>query len=414
MAAFIDENQQFIDPDTSAPIVNGNIFFGEQGGDPKLLPITVFVDRGFTTTIKQPIKTDASGRPVQKIFIPGRYSFVVQNSAGSQKLIDDDAGSAEAVGVTTLTNITGANTITAQADPVLTALLNGEQFTFTAVAINTDKMTLNIDGLGAKAIKFNFNEEMAPGFIQQNQTVNLTYNSTGDNFVWDNEGRGISLLTNVAGDGNTITADGGPSITGYVDKQIYNFRAKFVNTGAVTLKIGTLPVISIKKNHNEALQAGDIQVNQDVIVVFNATLGSGTFQVISQLSLVNQFFIKSKMIIPFFGTNATIPSGFVLCDGNNSTPNLLDKFIKGTSTDGLNVGATGGSTTTGPTTLTIAQMPSHNHSNTSAALAGPISGGNPPGIVRGSANTGNTGGGGSHTHPGNEPPFLRLIWIMKT
>jgi len=413
MAAFIDENQQFIDPDTSVPIVNGEIFFGKQGADPVLNPITVFSDRGLTTGIGSSVLTDASGRPVQKVFIPGRYSFVVKNSAGVQKLIDLDAGSIAGVGVTVLTNVLGANDISAEADPVITELINGEQFTFTAIAINTDKMTLDV-GTGAKAIKFNFNEEMAPGFIQKDQTVNLTYNSTTDSFAWDNEGRGISLLTNVAGDGNIITADGGPSVTGYVDKQIFIFRANDANTGAVTLKIGSLPVADLKKANNQALIAGEIITNQDVIVSFNST--SADFHIISQLS--NQFFITSKMIIPFFGTNLTIPFGFVLCDGTNNTPNLLDKFIKGTSSDGLNVGGTGGSTTTGAHTLTVAQMPAHTHTHVTNSTQQTVTGGTPqPGDNMSNAtsqNTGSTGGGGSHTHPGNEPPFLRLIWIMKT
>jgi len=269
MPAFIDENQQFIDPDTSVPIVNGDIFFGEQGADPEALPITVFVDRGLTTAILQPIKTNASGRTTQKIFIPGRYSFRVRNSAGSEKLIDTDAGSIAAVGTTVLTNVTSANTITANADPVITELLNGDQFTFTAIAINTDKMTLNIDGLGAKAIKFNFDEEMAPGFIQQNQTVNLTYNSTTDTFAWDNEGRGISILTDVAGTANAITAKGGPSTTGNVNGQLYSFKVKTTNTATVTLNINSLGAIAIK-NVGNILSPGRLVVGIIYIVSFDS------------------------------------------------------------------------------------------------------------------------------------------------
>lgn len=414
MPAFIDENQQFIDPDTSAPIVNGNVFFGEQGADPEGNPINVFAERELTTIIAQPVKTDASGRTTQKVWIPGRYSFEVTNSEDVQKLIDLDAGATEAVGITVLTNVVGADDITASADPVLTALVNGEQFTFTAVAINTANMTLDIDGLGAKPIKFNFNEQMAPGFIQKDQTVNLTYNSTEDAFFWGNEGRGISLLTNVGGTGDAITADGGPSVTGYVDKQIFIFRAKSVNSGAATLKIGTLPVISIKKNNDVELQAGEIQINQDVIVVFNSVLSGGTFQVISQLA--NQFTIQSKMCIPFFDVIANIPAGYLLCDGTNGTPNLVSRFIKGSDSTGSDIGTLGGSTTTGSHTLTISEMPDHNHSFTAPSLLRTPEGDNGPTVVRTTiaATTGNTGGGAGHTHPDTEPPFTNVLWIMKT
>ena len=42
--------------------------------------------------------------------------------------------------------------------------------------------------------------------------------------------------------------------------------------------------------------------------------------------------------------DSTIPSGFFLCDGNNSTPTLTDKFVKITTTSG-DIGNTGGSNT---------------------------------------------------------------------
>ena len=35
------------------------------------------------------------------------------------------------------------------------------------------------------------------------------------------------------------------------------------------------------------------------------------------------------MIIAWYGSIASIPSGFVICDGNNNTPDLRDKFIIG-------------------------------------------------------------------------------------
>lgn len=49
-------------------------------------------------------------------------------------------------------------------------------------------------------------------------------------------------------------------------------------------------------------------------------------------------------IIIWAGTIANIPSGWVICDGNNSTPNLLARFVEGVATAATNPGATGGST----------------------------------------------------------------------
>jgi hypothetical protein len=62
-------------------------------------------------------------------------------------------------------------------------------------------------------------------------------------------------------------------------------------------------------------------------------------------------------IILWSGSVATIPSGWVLCNGSNSTPDLRDKFIVGAG-GGYAVAATGGSAN--------AIVVSHTHTATSA------------------------------------------------
>ena len=54
-------------------------------------------------------------------------------------------------------------------------------------------------------------------------------------------------------------------------------------------------------------------------------------------------------------SGATVPSGWFLCDGNNGTPNLKDRFIIG-SGGSFATGATGGSTT-----ISAANLPAHTH-----------------------------------------------------
>ena len=54
-----------------------------------------------------------------------------------------------------------------------------------------------------------------------------------------------------------------------------------------------------------------------------------------------------KILIPdlicmYLGTKASIPLGWVECDGSNGTPNLQNKFIKAAASGGGNVGTTGG------------------------------------------------------------------------
>tara|TARA_B100001996_G_scaffold25103_1_gene19383 strand:+ start:1620 stop:5987 length:4368 start_codon:yes stop_codon:yes gene_type:complete len=63
-------------------------------------------------------------------------------------------------------------------------------------------------------------------------------------------------------------------------------------------------------------------------------------------------------IIMWSGAQSAIPNGWVLCDGNNSTPDLRNRFVVGAG-NSYAVDATGGASTV---TLTEAQMPSHSHS----------------------------------------------------
>ena len=149
--------------------------------------------------------------------------------------------------------------------------------------------------------------------------------------------------------------------------------------------------------------------------------------------------VPSGCIILWSGTADAIPTGFVLCDGNNSTPDLRGRFIVGASASGgYAVDATGGSN---EVTLSESQLPSHNHSATSTV--------NDPGhhheyidqyvvinagyrpwpannndcqqrnIDTTNATTGITvsttvGNTGSGSAIENRPPYYALCYIMKT
>ena len=119
------------------------------------------------------------------------------------------------------------------------------------------------------------------------------------------------------------------------------------------------------------------------------------------------------------GSIATIPSGWALCDGNNSTPDLRDRFIVGagstyTPTD------TGGTTSTGSHALTVAELPAHSHSftYTAPAMNQPAPSFNQANNVGapGAATSGttNTGGDQGHTHDNSLPPYYALAYIIKT
>ena len=143
-------------------------------------------------------------------------------------------------------------------------------------------------------------------------------------------------------------------------------------------------------------------------------------------------------IILWSGSTASIPSGWALCDGNNGTPDLRNKFIVGAGST-YNVNATGGSAdaivvshTHGSGTLSAAD---HTHdfkasnragdedawSNTNKAFVGDLdnnaftqSGTNK---IFGSGSlsvSGSTASQGSSGTNANLPPYLALAYIMRT
>jgi microcystin-dependent protein len=68
-------------------------------------------------------------------------------------------------------------------------------------------------------------------------------------------------------------------------------------------------------------------------------------------------FVPRGMINLWYGSIATIPAGWALCDGANGTPNLRDRFVVGAGST-YSVGATGGSAN--------ATLVSHTHTATVA------------------------------------------------
>ena len=140
------------------------------------------------------------------------------------------------------------------------------------------------------------------------------------------------------------------------------------------------------------------------VVAATAFAGDG-----SALTGITSF--VAGMIIIWSGAANAIPTGYVLCDGNNSTPNLEGKFVVGAAASGsYAVGNTGGAETV---TLTEAQMPSHVHhfliQDGSTSPMGYAQSANGTNI--GWAGTNSKGGDQAHE---NRPPYYALCYIMKT
>jgi microcystin-dependent protein len=105
----------------------------------------------------------------------------------------------------------------------------------------------------------------------------------------------------------------------------------------------------------------------------SAEFGAMTVATLSSTSVSGYGTIPIGGIIMWSGQIASIPDGWALCNGSQSTPDLRGRFVMGAGGSGYRgVGATGGAETV---TLTVGQLPAHNHNV-----------------------SGNTSTGGEHTH----------------
>jgi microcystin-dependent protein len=127
-----------------------------------------------------------------------------------------------------------------------------------------------------------------------------------------------------------------------------------------------------------------------------ATAGSNTTQLANTAYVRGELtaLIPAGVILLWSGSIASIPSGWVLCNGANSTPDLRDRFVVGAGTS-YAVNATGGANTV---TLDATMIPAHTHTVTATGTTSGQSAGHTHTF------SGTTSGqSATHTHSVSDP-----------
>jgi hypothetical protein len=174
-----------------------------------------------------------------------------------------------------------------------------------------------------------------------------------------------------------------------------------------------------------------------------ASAGTNTTQVATTAFVIANA-IPSGLISMWSGTIASIPTGWVLCNGSNSTPDLRNRFIIGAHSDTAGVAystVTGSNTQSGGSkdAITVSHThtatstvtdPGHDHVITSGEVntrTNPYfnwvgTGGASVGVDGAGVDTNTTGitvattvaSSGSSGTNANLPPYYALAYIMKT
>lgn len=154
-------------------------------------------------------------------------------------------------------------------------------------------------------------------------------------------------------------------------------------SGSATVSITAIDDDLNRLEHNGTTKVTATSGGMSVTGTLAATALSG-----SGASLTGIVSIPAGTIFLWSGSTASIPSGWVICNGSNGTPDLRNEFVVGAG-DTYSVDGSGGAANV---TVGSTNLPSHSHSWSATTGAGGDHSHN---------HNFNTGNSGSHSHGGN-------------
>ena len=134
--------------------------------------LTADLASGLTTAMTK------DGQTVPTANIPMGGFKLTGLGAGTSATDAAQFGQLQNAPVATLITVSGADTITGTLVQTLTAYATGQQFSFVAAGTNTTAVTLNIDGLGAKAVTRTGAVALAAGALVSGQMAIVEYDGT--------------------------------------------------------------------------------------------------------------------------------------------------------------------------------------------------------------------------------------------
>lgn len=165
--------------------------------------------------------------------------------------------------------------------------------------------------------------------------------------------------------------------------------------------------VHLSADHDSTFQYFLIQAFTDDLIVSRNSPTTTLFKIAGDTGrLSGDGIVPTGVICMWHGSLANIPSGWVLCDGTNGTPDLRDKFVRGAPAS-TNPGSTGGANT-----HTHGTAGAHTHDNHNSGVVAAT------GTTSGSAfqtpTTHSSDGGHTHDAQSNLPAYYTVAFIMKT
>ena len=246
------------------PVVSGTVI-----SSTAFNALTSDLATGLTTALTK----DGQTTPTANITLGG---YKITNLAAATAAADAVRFSQLQSGSTsTYITAAGADTITGTVTPTLTAYATGQQFSFVAAGTNTTAVTLNIDGVGVKAVTRAGTTALAAGDILTGQVAIVEYDGTQFQLLDPN------AFTNLRVSG-TLGVTGVTTLTGAATLSAALTYGGVTLTNAVTgtgkMVLDTSPTVNnpTVTNYIETLQAVGTVGASSTLALTNGTVLTAT------------------------------------------------------------------------------------------------------------------------------------------
>lgn len=157
-------------------------------------------------------------------------------------------------------------------------------------------------------------------------------------------------------------------------------------------------------------ELGDLVSASLNLIQTNQTIANNIVTQLDKRVPASPYLVPKGAIIMWSGTIATIPAGWLICDGTNGTPNLLSRFVQGVASAVTNPGTTGGASTAAHDTLGA-----HTHDDHGSQATPHLFGQDVTVVgVSTSPTTHNSQGAHAHATHSIIPPYYALAFLMKS
>lgn len=294
----------------------------------------------FAEGLSNTLTRDGQSSPTNDLPMGGRkHTGVADATARSQYAT---VGQVQDSAATKLTSVNGTNTITASAPFSMTAYVTGMNFWFVAVGANTGAVTLNLNGLGAKAVTKRGTTALAANDIISGEVCSVYYDGAQfqlfrqavpvvgvDAQAYDADLNAIAALSTTSFGRSLLTQADAPTARGTLGAQETLSSSNLKTVGGTSLLgSGDVPIGAMGQTWSNVSRASgtSFQNTTNTVQVFSMSV-SGLSSLMIEVSPDNSTFYKVFQASNVFGNAAAVGGIAVIPPGHYCRPTYTGTVV---------------------------------------------------------------------------------------